>query len=440
MRRRLSASLAAGALCALLLAGCTGGVAADATARTTLQDSTGTWNGTYTPASESGTFRDAIPADDGGYLFVGQFGPADGDDESALAVRVDDAGGVEWVWSLQGYGNATLAGVVQLDDGRFLVAGTRWSPDRGNERFVAVLTDDGQVAWRDTYGRGVIRDAVRVPNGGALLVGGDRAGVVTPSGADVWIERYEDTNLSAAARTGDGYVLAGADTSSGTPDRLLVGIDSTGGGKWWSVRGGRGADRFSDVAATDDRLYAGGAAPLGDGSDVHPSVAAYHANGSDDWSRTHRGESPDESVAGIAVADRGSVAAVRGDGGGRLTRFATGLAGRCVRTDARPNAVVALGDGRYVVAGDSEGAAFGAVVAPAFESPAEGAGTDAAASGEESSGSGEGSSTDGESDGRGLPSVSVDGVPPLLTTLLVGAAVVATVVAVAVTALSLRRL
>ena len=49
-----------------------------------------------------------MAAETGGYLLVGQFGPGDGGD-NALAMKVDDADGVEWVRSLQGHGGATLS-------------------------------------------------------------------------------------------------------------------------------------------------------------------------------------------------------------------------------------------------------------------------------------------------------------------------------------------
>jgi hypothetical protein len=50
---------------------------------------------------------------------------------------------------------------------------------------VAALTADGRLVWRDTYGPGRIDDAVRVPDGGVLLVGGERATVITPGGAEI---------------------------------------------------------------------------------------------------------------------------------------------------------------------------------------------------------------------------------------------------------------
>ena len=73
----------------------------------------------------------------------------------------------------------------ELDDGGYLVAGTQRTPEDGPRRFVAALTADGRLVWRDTYGPGRIDDAVRVPDGGVLLVGGERATVITPGGAEI---------------------------------------------------------------------------------------------------------------------------------------------------------------------------------------------------------------------------------------------------------------
>ena len=104
------------------------------------------WNDTYTPGTESGVLLEGVPIADGGFLLVGPFGPPDGTDRSAVAVRVDAAGAVEWVWSLQGYGHATLAGAVRRDDGGFVIAGARRTPGEGPRRLVAGLTPGGDVA------------------------------------------------------------------------------------------------------------------------------------------------------------------------------------------------------------------------------------------------------------------------------------------------------
>ena len=88
------------------------------------------------------------------------------------------------MWSLQGYGNATLAGAVKRDDGGFVVAGTRRTPEEGPRRLVAGLTPGGDVAWQDTYGSGRVTDVVPASDG-ALIVGGDEAGRITANGGEV---------------------------------------------------------------------------------------------------------------------------------------------------------------------------------------------------------------------------------------------------------------
>jgi hypothetical protein len=387
-----------------------------------------------------------VPIADGGFLLVGSFGPPDETDRSAFAVRVDAAGAVEWVWSLQGYGTATLAGAVQRDDGGFVVAGTRRTPEDGPRRLVAGLTPGGDIAWQDTYGSGRVTDVVPAPDG-ALLVGGDEAGHITANGGEVWVEQYPEADIDAAARIGDGYVLAGSSTAGDDPDRLLVRIDGTGEALWRTRRDGAGPDRYVDVVVEGDTIYGGGAAPLGEGSDVHPSVSAVHPNGTRDRSRTKRRERPGEAVTGVSAAERGALAAIRGDERSRLAVFARTVAGATVDVDARLASVTALGDGRYLVTGSRDDEAFAAVVRPDVEARGSLFATEAddpdradppSDTAEASGEPGDGGSA--EDEGVDLPPPALGGVPPVVTLALVIAAAVTSLSAIAVTALSVRQL
>jgi hypothetical protein len=404
------------------------------------------WNDTYTPGTESGVLLEGVPAADGGFLLVGSFGPPDETDRSAFAVRVDAAGAVEWVWSLQGYGNATLAGAVQRDDGGFVVAGTRRTPEEGPRRLVAALTPGGDVAWQDTYGSGRVTDVVPASDG-ALIVGGDEADRITANGGEVWVEQYPATDIDAAARIGDGYVLAGSSTAGDDPDRLLVRIDGTGEALWRTRRDGAGPDRYVDVVVEGDTIYAGGAAPLGEGTDVHPSVSAVHPNGTHDRSGTKRRERPGEAVTGVSAAERGALAAIRGDERSRLAVFAPRVAGATLDVDARLASVTALGDGRYLVTGSRDDEAFAAVVRPDFDRRGSLFATEAddpdrtdspSDTAEVLRESGDGGRA--EDEGIDLPPPALGSVPPVVTLVLVVAAVVTSLLAIAVTALSLRQL
>jgi hypothetical protein len=414
---------------------------------TGIQDAGGTWNDTYTPGPEGGVLLAGVPTADGGALLVGSFGPPDATDSSAFAVRVDAGGAVEWVWSLQGYGNATLTGVLQRDDGGFLVAGTRRTPEAGPRRLVAALGPDGELAWRHTYGQGRVTGVAPAPDGGALLVGGDTAGVITATGGDVWIAQYEDADVEAAARIGDGYVLAGASTAGEDRDRLLVRIDGTGEARWGFRANDNGHDRFVDVVVDDETIQAGGAAPLDEGTDGHPSVAAVHPNGTHDRSRTMRQERPGETVTGVSAAEEGALAAIRGDERSRLAVFARTVAGAAVEVDARVESVTALGDGRSLLTGSRDGEAFAAVVRPDFDSGGSLAGTVEDGDVDGSSDGGGGGDTGGGGDdsgggdvGVGVPALPVGGVPPGVTVVLVVAAAVASLAAVAVTVRAVRQL
>jgi len=438
------------AVLAVVVVGTVAGVGAvsDASGEA-MQDEPGdTWNRTYGPGLEAGEFLDGTAAADDGYLLVGWFGSRE--DPSAWALHVDERGDVEWVWSLQGYGSSVLTSVVALEDGEFLVAGTRRLPEEGEQRFVARLTPDGSIAWRDTYGPGAISDAVRVSDGGALVVGGGRGQVLAPAGTGIWSETYDGTDLRAAERLDDGYVLAGTEADD-DGNGVVLRVDGTGETEWRRTTDGSGPATVTGVAVSVDRIYAGGTAEQGSaGGAVESNGTAFFAEyGLGGSLERHRTFGHRDGVSVDDVASSGSVAVLvfRWDGQGRLARAENGgLAVLEDAVDGNPQAVTALDDGRYLVAGERNGEGFAAVVGPRFGGPS-GAGQSVDDDEEESllgesgnGGSDEEGGDAGSSDDGIAPPSGVGGVPPRLTLLLLVAAAVASVVAIAVSVLAWRRL
>ena len=258
---------------------------------------------------------------------------------------------------------------------------------------MAALTADGRLAWRDTYGPGRIDDAVRVPDGGALLVGGERTTVITPGGAEIWSERYGDDRIEVAARLGNGYVLAGAATDGADPDRLLLRIEATGGIEWRETRSVEGADTFTGAAVHNDTIHVAGTASSSEGSNDRATVAVYRDDGTRESAQSYRGDAAGGATA-VTAGPSGGVAAVPRDRNGCLVRFEAAEPGGTVDLAASPYAVTTLENGRYLVVGSLEGEAYAGVVTPEFGSPkgllAEGgAGSDsddAGTTGSESSG------------------------------------------------------
>ena len=154
-------------------------------------------------------------------------------------------------------------------------------------------------------------------------------------------------------------------------------------------------------------------------------------------------------MTGVSAAERGALAAIRGDERSRLAVFARTVAGATVDVDARLASVTALGDGRYLVTGSRDDDAFAAGFRPDFDRRGsladpdddESDGTEGTSNGGvgRDPGGGAGESGRGD-DGVGFPVLPVGGVPPVVTLVLVVAAAVTSLLAIAVTALSLRQL
>ena len=408
-------------------------------------ESADTWTETYGPGPERGTFLDGVAAAGDGYLLVGWFGPADRDDPSPWAVRIDGSGAIEWVWSLQGYGSGRLTSAAALEDGGFVVAGVERRPDAGRMRFVARLTHDGSVAWRQTGGPGGVSDAVDAHDGGALLVGDDRVRVVAPDGTERWSATY-DADLLAAAPLGDGYVLAG----SADGDGVLLRVDGSGETEWRRVALGEPPATFVDVAIDDGAVYAAGDGRT-DRNTAEPDgpvvVAGRGSNGSQNWRRTVGERRAVGSVRGVTATGSGALVAAATDDSRHLARAdADGLKVVGGALDLDPRSITAAGDGRYLVAGERDGEASAQVVAPRFDASLVGSPPgDAGTEGDVSGGSlTEDGTPDGESrddgDGGLVPSFSVGGVPAGVTQALLVAAVGTSLIAIILTAVAFRRL
>jgi hypothetical protein len=407
-------------------------------------ESADTWTETYGPGPERGTFLDGVAAAGDGYLLVGWFGPADRDDPSPWAVRVDGSGAIEWVWSLQGYGSGRLTSAVPLEDGGFIVAGVERRPETDRQRFLARLTPNGSVAWQETAGPGGVSDAVDAHDGGALLVGDDRVRVVAPDGTERWSATY-DADLLAAAPLGDGYVLAG----SADGDGVLLRVDGSGETVWRRVAFGEPPAAFVDVAVDDGAVYAAGdgrtdrATAASDGPVV---VAGHGSNGSQNWRRTVGERRAVGSARGVTATGSGALVAAATDDSRYLARAdVDGLRVVGGALDLDPRSITAADDGRYLVAGERDGEGGAQVVAPRFDatlagSPPGNAGT------EGDDGSGGSIGGDGtpeasrEDDGGLVPSFSVGGVPAGVTQALLVAAVGTSLVAIVLTAVAFRRL
>lgn len=196
------------------------------------------WQNGY-GGSDIDTPQSMSPAMDGGYILVGYTSSSDGNVtgyhggfSDGWVVKVDSVGGLQWQKVLGGTAWDLLQGVVQTEDGGYVVVGQSASNDGdvsgnhgGADGWAVKLDAEGNLVWQRTLGG---------------------------SGND---------QLNSVVATADrGFVAVGATNSSdgdvsynlGGFDGWVVKLDSLGNLQWDLPLGGSGTDNLSCVRQADD--------------------------------------------------------------------------------------------------------------------------------------------------------------------------------------------
>lgn len=182
------------------------------------------WSHTYASRGNGSTFEAVAPTDDG-VLLAGWADPANAS-AVGLAVRVNGSGSEQWSRSYDA-DDGTRVRAAEATDGGYVLAGETDPADGPSRAWARFIDGNGSVEsqWTDDSSDSRFVDAVPLDDG-ILLVGGangsgsydalatrfgdglERRWAVTAGGPQ-W-----DVALSGIA-AGDGYLLAGATTSSG---------------------------------------------------------------------------------------------------------------------------------------------------------------------------------------------------------------------------------
>ena len=232
-----------------------------------------------------------------------------------------------------GVGTEDASGLVQTDDGGYLIAGYTNSFGAGGFDFWLVrINSAGEMLWNKTYGGtadDIAYSLVEAADGGFVLAGMTKSFgsgdadfwlVKTDSSGNMeWNKTYGGNNFDLAVtvvRTADnGYALAGRSSSfgNGTYEAWLVKVDSVGEMEWNRTYGGTGNDWANCVVQTSDGGYAvfGNTFSYGAGSSDFWLIKT-DSEGTAQWNRTYGGfdyEDAGVDCSIIQVSDGGYVMA-----------------------------------------------------------------------------------------------------------------------------------
>ncbi len=237
-------------------------------------DATGNllWTRTIGGSANEG-FQDIINTSDGCYIAAGgtnSFGQGSYD---GYAVKLDNAGNIQWTRTIGGAGSDNFNSVVQNPDGSYVFAGYTSSFGKGGyDIYIAKLSSNGAFIWAKTVGGGydeIGTKIVRTFDGGYVVAGYTKSFVlanedfyiikINSSGSLLWTRTIGGPNLDIASdlvqTTDSGYVMSGRTNSFGDQNVYVVKVNSTGVLQWTRVVEKSGFEAGFSILQTSDGGY-----------------------------------------------------------------------------------------------------------------------------------------------------------------------------------------
>jgi hypothetical protein len=229
---------------------------------------------------------------------------------------------------------------------------TRFSADPSESEVEVIGSEDGETRIKQVDNPLEIQSTAAASDGGIFVVGKTTAstdGQLIKGGQDLVLAKYDsagnrvwsrvlgaadDAEGASVAVDADGNVVVtgqvtgglGDSTDIGGTDSLVAKYNAAGVEQWMQRFGGTGDDKGTAVAvAGDGTIYVAGKAASAFGGAAHEGgisdgyVRAIGADGTTLWTR-RVGDTGDETVSSIAVADDGNILVASNEGGTAVLR------------------------------------------------------------------------------------------------------------------------
>jgi len=259
---------------------------------------------------------------DGSLLVVGDTASEDSGRLAGLVARLAPDGELVWRRALAPGKDVSLKDVIEVADGRLVVAGTQGKV----AGYVAELDADGNVVWERTLadsGPDIVRALAKMPNGEILLVG-ERTNLfdsdawamrLSPAGEPVWSRsygsEYADVFNDVVVLTNGSVIAVGSTyTENALEQGWLVKVTADEAAGWEKTFGGTGVDTLWGATLLNDQsLILVGQTNGADESVPNSWVLRVTDQGALVKARVLGGEYAD-GLAAIAARSDGSFAAV----------------------------------------------------------------------------------------------------------------------------------
>ena len=323
---------------------------------------------------------------DGGFIVVGETKSFGNGGSDVYIMKIDDKGNKLWQRTYGGKKDDKAYAIIGMEDGGFIVAGSRKSFGNGwSDVYLVKIDEYGNKIWEKTYGgkRNDKANAITQTKDGGFIVAGCKKSFdsgksdvylikIDEYGNKIWEKTYggkRNDKANAITQTEDGGFVVAGDTescSNGWSDVYLIKIDENGSMVWEKTYGGKKNDKANAITQTEDGSFivAGDTESFSNGwSDAY--LIKIDENGSMVWEKTYGGKNGDVVETIAKTEDGGFIVAGNTDSftnygwdvyiikidkkGNMLWQKAHGGS-----KDDKAYAITQTEDGGFVIAGDTK--------------------------------------------------------------------------------------
>ncbi len=189
-------------------------------------------------------------------------------------IKTDNNGNEEWNQTYGGYGNQFAESILQLSDGKYIIAGTSWIPDaqgvESNHILIIKTDNNGNLEWSNLYGNNddEIGVSIQQTNDGGFIICSYI--YITYFNYDYWLIKIDmDGNIEWTQTYGNwqrdraysvqqtldgGYIIAGMTEANGD-DFWIIKTDNNGNVEWDQTYGGSSSESAISIQQSIDGGY-----------------------------------------------------------------------------------------------------------------------------------------------------------------------------------------
>ncbi len=272
---------------------------------------------------------DVIPTTDSNLIAVG-FTSSFSITPQIYLIKITPGGAFLWGRIYGGLAAEYGYGVVEADDGGFVIVGETYSYGAGaNDLFLVKIDAGGSQLWMKSYGGAGAEwgeSIAKTPDGGYIITGCTNSFGngnydvyllrVDANGDSLWARTYGSSTFEGGRTVipiqAGGFIIGGITNRSliDGDDAYLIGVDTAGSLQWETIIGGSGSQGINDLQELPNgRILAAGETSLSGFGGKDFLLLEFSSTGDSLAAETYGASSDEEARAIVSVGDEGVVMA-----------------------------------------------------------------------------------------------------------------------------------